>query len=297
MTTWQPEPGETLIARAAVSFATGLATEVSRMRWFRDSERNDIQHELPGWPEGPTFTRRTKAASRGRKAGKFGGGLLLVLTLGVIESLAGSGSTGTASKKGSPQEPENEVEDFPVIWGEPGTLARTLPWQLDPSRRPRTDRTHAVVTDRRLLIIGLLDDEDDPHDEVLWETDRANIATAERMKFCEYEKDVKVVFTDGSWCRLAGWNANCAHDFSRAAANPLKLIPLQDLSPGQQETLAAFVKGKTSHGDPWVVRRPSGNYLIELLQSDQIYPEFGIATHFRFMGPTGEDVTYQPGDL
>ncbi|MFJ3711257.1 hypothetical protein [Streptomyces sp. NPDC090053] len=297
MTTWQPVPGETLIARAAVSFATGLATEVSGMRWFRDTQRNDIQNELPGWPEGPHFTRRTKSASRARKAGKFGGGLLLVLTLGVIESLAGSGSTGSASRRGSPQEPENEVEDFPVMWAAPGTLARTLPWQLDPSRRLDTDRTHAIVTDRRLLFIGLLDDEDDPHDEVLWETDRANITTVQRKKYCEAETDVTVEFTDGSWCRLAGWNTNCAHHFSRALTDPLELVALADLSPGQRETLTAFLEGKESHGNPWVTRRPSGNYLIELMHTSLVYPVFGISTYSKFMGSNGEDVTYQPGDL
>ncbi|MET9535887.1 MULTISPECIES: hypothetical protein, partial [unclassified Streptomyces] len=86
-------------------------------------------------------------------------------------------------------------------------------------------------------------------------------------------------------------------DFSRAATNPLKLIPLHELTPGQKETLDSFIKSKESHGDPWVTRRPSGNYLIELMHTDQIYPEFGINRHFKFMGSNGEDVTYQPGDL
>lgn len=66
MTIWQPEPGETLLGRAPMTFATGAAMRVKGMRWFRDTERNDIQGELPGWPEGPVYTTRsTGTRSRG----------------------------------------------------------------------------------------------------------------------------------------------------------------------------------------------------------------------------------------
>ena len=170
MTTWQPAPGETLISRRRVNFATGSATSVSEMRWFRDTERRDIQAELPGWPEGPGFTVRSKSERRLRKGGRFAAGFLMVAVVGVIEALSSGGSMGNISTLGSPQEPENEVEDFPVIWAAPGTLARTLPWQLDPGRRPGTYRTHMVVTDGRILVLGLRSDTDVPHDEVLWET-------------------------------------------------------------------------------------------------------------------------------
>ncbi|MFD5158391.1 hypothetical protein ACFWMJ_10010 [Streptomyces hawaiiensis] len=41
------------------------------------------------------------------------------------------------STTGKPEERDNEIDDFPVMWAAPGTLARTAPWQLDPDRRPK----------------------------------------------------------------------------------------------------------------------------------------------------------------
>ncbi|WP_330306572.1 MULTISPECIES: hypothetical protein [unclassified Streptomyces] len=296
MTTWQPDPGETLIARCGVSFATGTADGVSGMRWFRDTERNDMQTELADWPEGPAFTVRSKKSRQVREGGKFGLGFLAVATLGVLESLAGSGSTGSASRLGSPQEPENEVEDFPVIWAAPGTLARTLPWQLDPGRRTPIDRTHLAVTDRRLLVLGLVDDKNDLCDEILWETERSNIAAVERKKFSRHQVDFTVEFTDGSWCRLAGWNSNCRDDVTRALANPLKLVAPEDLTAGQRQTVAEFVKRQDKPGDLVVTRRPSGHFLVELLRIGKIDRDYGIFCNGRFMGADGEDVPYQEGD-
>ncbi|MEW2162902.1 hypothetical protein AB0912_07865 [Streptomyces sp. NPDC007084] len=234
MTIWQPDANETLIARSAVNFATGAAIPVADMRWFRDTERRDIQDDLPGWPEGPRFTARGKNDRRLRKGGKFGAGLLLVATLGVLESLAGSGSTGSAARLGTPEDPADEVEDFPVMCAAPGTLARTLPWQLDPGRRPEADRTHMVVTDRRVLVLGLQDNEDDPADQILWETARSSIAAAARKDFCRYGTDFTITFTDGSWCRLAGWNSNCRNNVTPALENPLPLTAPEDLTPGRR---------------------------------------------------------------
>ena len=67
MNIWQTEPGEMLLGRAPVTFATGAAMRVRGMRWFRDTERNDIQNELPGWPEGPSFTARSTGSTVGLK--------------------------------------------------------------------------------------------------------------------------------------------------------------------------------------------------------------------------------------
>ncbi len=54
------------------------------------------------------------------------------------------------------REPRDELEDFPVLWAAPGTLARTLPWRLDPARSDqRRSRTHLIVTDHRLVVVGL----------------------------------------------------------------------------------------------------------------------------------------------
>ncbi|MFJ9901884.1 hypothetical protein ACIRVK_03075 [Streptomyces sp. NPDC101152] len=297
MTTWQPDPDETLLARCGVSFATGVATPVAGMRWFRDTDRRDIQDELPGWPEGPRYTPRTKTEGRLREGRKFGARFLLVATLGVLESLAGSGSTGTVASLGQPEEPENEVEDFPVLWAAPGTLARTLPWQLDPGRRSDLDRTHLVVTDRRALVLGLLDAKDLPHDEVLWEIPRVNIATAQRMKFSQSAVDFKIVFTDGSWSRLAGWNTNCRDDVTRFLADTPALVTDEALTPGQHQTVAKFLKRQDSPGDLLITCRPSGHLRAEYLRTSSIDPDYGIGSDVCLMGADGEPVAYEQGDV
>lgn len=99
-----------------------------------------------------------------------------VAVMAVLSSAGGnvSGSAGPDSGKDTPDDRENEVEDFPVMWAAPGTLARTLPWQLDPARSDeKRYRTHAIVTDRRLVVVGLPYHKKDSkiiEDEVLWET-------------------------------------------------------------------------------------------------------------------------------
>jgi hypothetical protein len=198
MQRWKPDPGERVVARAPVSFATGAATRVAGKRWFRDPDRRDVQSRLEGWPERPPDRIRSKAHAGARIAG---GVVLAVLVVAVAAALGGTG-VGNVDTLGSSDDPENEVEDFPVMWAAPGTLARTLPWELDPARRPDTDRTHAVVTDRRLLVIGSLDDPRDPWEEVLWETDLGHLASVERKAFSRGERDFQIVFVDGSWCRL-----------------------------------------------------------------------------------------------
>jgi hypothetical protein len=297
MTRWQPDPDEILLARCGVSFATGVAAPVSGMRWFRDTTRRDIQDVLPGWPAGPEFTARTKNESRLREGSKFGAGFLLAATLGVLESLAGSGSTGNVSRLGQPDEPQNEVEDFPVMWAAPGTLARALPWQLDPGRRPDTARTHLVVTDRRVLVLVLPADREAPDDEVLWETDRADISTAKRMKFSQYKVDFKLVFADESWVRLAGWNTNCRDDVTRPLATSPELIAVGALSEGQQRAVTELLERQKGPGDLVVSRRPSGHFLADYLRTHTIDPDYGISSDFCLMGAEGEDVPFQEGDL
>lgn len=45
---WKAGPGEKVLARVSVTFATGAAMRVRGRRWFRDEERNDIQGVLDG---------------------------------------------------------------------------------------------------------------------------------------------------------------------------------------------------------------------------------------------------------
>ncbi|MFF3987410.1 hypothetical protein ACFY0B_22770 [Streptomyces sp. NPDC001797] len=203
---WQPPVGEKLVARAPVSFATGAADRVKGRRWFRDPERRDIQGELAGWPTGPVYRLRSRAGLVVKTV--LGVTFLLgVLALAVVAdgnvpSGSGPAGSGGSGSLGRSEDPENEEKDFPVLWAAPGTLARTLPWELDPARRPDTDVTHLVLTDRRLLVLGGLQDPRDPWEEILWETDLSMVATVERRPFSVGGRDFRITFTDGSWCRL-----------------------------------------------------------------------------------------------
>ncbi|MEV5955611.1 hypothetical protein AB0M11_17875 [Streptomyces sp. NPDC051987] len=200
---WQPPEGEKLVARAPVSFATGAADRVRGRRWFRDTERRDIQAELPDWPTGPAYRLRSRTGPVVRAV------LAVAFLLGVLALAAVSGGNvpsgsgpGGSDSLGRSEDPENEETDFPVLWAAPGTIARTLPWELDPARRPDTDVTHLVLTDRRLLVLGGLQDPRDPWEEVLWETDLSTVATVERRPFSVGGRDFRITFTDDSWCRL-----------------------------------------------------------------------------------------------
>src|SRR5436190_109794 len=55
---WYPDRDEDLLLRTAATFATGMASPVSGLLWFRDPERNDIQGELPDWPPVPAQAPR-----------------------------------------------------------------------------------------------------------------------------------------------------------------------------------------------------------------------------------------------
>ncbi|MFG2649792.1 hypothetical protein [Streptomyces sp. NPDC048436] len=201
---WYPPQGETLIMRVNASFATGSAPKVAGLRSFRDTGRRDIEGELTaaGWPPGPRFAVRDKAGRAGVRA-------LDVALLGIprlLNMVANAGGPsgapfGDPQSAGKPQEPENEVEDFPVVWAAPDTVARTLPWQLDPSRRPKGYRTEIVLTDLRLLILGVQASAGLAPADELWDLPMASVAGAQRMTFSEGGADVRVRFIDGSWTR------------------------------------------------------------------------------------------------
>ncbi|MEU9447158.1 hypothetical protein [Streptomyces sp. NPDC048277] len=195
---WKPPAGEELVTRGRVSFATGTAGRVAGRRWFRDNERRDIQGELAGWPTRPPYRRRSWFAWAIWDSLL----LLLIFLLTLVVGLLG-GSPNTEDGLGKSDDPENEKTDFPVLWAAPGTIARTVPWQLDPDRRADTGVTELALTDRRLLVIGGLKDPREPWEEVLWETDLSTVATVEQLPFSTGKRDFRITFTDGSWCRLA----------------------------------------------------------------------------------------------
>jgi hypothetical protein len=122
--------------------------------------------------------------------------------LGVLASQGGSTPDGP-SGAGSDVSPDrdDEIEDFTVVWAAPGTIARTLSWQLDPGRSSdRIYRTHAVITDQPLVIVGFPFVEDDDgfiDDDVLFSVPRSAVARDEKRDYKD-GRDAKVAFTDGS---------------------------------------------------------------------------------------------------
>ncbi|CAM5427146.1 hypothetical protein SVIOM342S_02944 [Streptomyces violaceorubidus] len=89
MNMWQPDPGETLVARSPVAFATGTAPQVKGMRWFRDTERTDIQHELAdAGLEGPAFAVRSAGGEAAQKTLK---GVAKVAGVAVMALLSAAG--------------------------------------------------------------------------------------------------------------------------------------------------------------------------------------------------------------
>ncbi|MDX6355044.1 MAG: hypothetical protein QOF98_1947, partial [Streptomyces sp.] len=92
ITDWAEEPDETVLTRTRVQFATGAAVPVSGSRWFRDTERNDIQRDLPGWPEGPEYALHTPGQKAARRGGRFLRIGVPALIGAAIEVLGGTGS-------------------------------------------------------------------------------------------------------------------------------------------------------------------------------------------------------------
>ncbi|WP_330290443.1 hypothetical protein [Streptomyces sp. NBC_00576] len=226
---WYPDRDEDLLLRTAATFAMGMASPVSGLRWFRDPERNDIQGELAGWPPTPvhaphpTGDRVTQGIGHAFLAG-------IPLIGNIIANLGGAsgspfGDVPVRSGPKNPEEPENEVQDFPVMWAAPDTLARTVPWQLDRASRPKGYVTDLVLTDRRLLFLGTrhgtgtLEKAD-----VLTEFARDAIAGARRMPYCATGADVRLTFTDESWVRLSTGHQNNAEHFCALLSLPSENI-------------------------------------------------------------------------
>ncbi|MFI1565050.1 hypothetical protein ACH4ZX_18695 [Streptomyces sp. NPDC020490] len=293
MNIWQPDSHETLIARAPLTFATGTATRVKGMRWFRDTERNDIQGELPGWPKGPTYTAHSVGGTVGRNVIKGAALVAGAVIVGFLSSHGGSLNGTPSSNAGTniSYDEADEVDDFPVMWSAPGTIARTLPWQLDPGRSSaKRYRTHAVITDRRVLIVGfpyirgndaLIDD------ELLWEIPRSSIERVELRNF-RIGNDAKIVFTDGSWCRVSSVNRE---RLTRYLIEPLDFIALDALTPAQRSTAESFAAAQAPDALPPLVKRnPCGCFRIEVFAPSTTHAFFGHSGLYTVMDDSGNEV-------
>jgi hypothetical protein len=294
---WYPHADEDLLLRTSARFASGMSVAVSGSRWFRDPERRDIQDELPGWPEGPTYTLHSTGDRAVRRTGRalaFG----IPLIANIVANIGGAmGSPfGDVPVHGKPEEPENEVDDFPVMWAAPGTLARTVPWQLDPARRPKGYLTDLVLTSRRLLFLGTRTGTLDKAD-VLAECPRESVAGARQMTYSEAEADVRLTFADESWVRLFTGNPDNAKRLAQILSGTVQAIPESELSPGQRKRVSGFVGDLPAGAQPpTFTRLPSGIVLVEARVPSKPGKDVHD-THSILMGPDGERAKPQPGDL
>ncbi|AEW94923.1 MULTISPECIES: hypothetical protein [Streptomycetaceae] len=305
---WYPAAGETSLLRGQVSFATGFADPVSGMRWFRDPQRRDIQPELTGWPSGPQFEPHSKAEQTMARGAR---GLAKGIPLVIDTALHFLGSNGPlfgnkiASSRGEPQDPANEVEDFPVMWAAPGTLARTLPWQLDPRRRPERHRTELVVTDRRLVVLGVGPDVRAQAD-VLWEAPVDAVADAVVKPFSHNQADVQLVFTDTSWVRLNAGRAEMAGRIAGALTRRHQRTIDTELTEAQRRKVAELVAAPPlevakSFGPvlpvtepPRLVKLPSGILSVEI---DVPLSRGPKQTLTFYLDAAGTPALPKPGDL
>jgi hypothetical protein len=252
------------------------------MRWFRDPERNDIQHLLPGWPEGPSFTARSTSGAVANKSLRGAAVAAGVAVMAFLSSAGGNLSGGSRSHdegSDSPDDPADEVEDFPVMWAGSGSIARTLPWQLDPGRVDQKHHcTHLIVTDRRIVIVHLPFDKKDLNvidDETIWQCPRSDISRVELKNFKD-GNDFKVVFVDGSWCRL---RCQARRRLTRYLTPPRELIPLESLTPQQRAAVSAFVAEREipDKVSPIITRNPTGRIRVEILLPSRYTSAFGAS--------------------
>ncbi len=294
---WYPSADEDLLLRTSARFAAGLAAPVAGRRWFRDPQRGDIQGELPHWPPGPVHTPRgtgDRAARRTGRALAFG----IPLIANLVANLGGAAGSpfGSAHATGKPEERENEVDDFPVMWAAPGTLARTVPWQLDPDRRPEGYTTDLVLTSRRLLFLGTRTGTIGKAD-VLAEYPRESLAAARRMRFSEVEADVRLTFADGSWIRLFTGNPDSTQRLAEILEGTVDALPESDLTPGQRDRVTRFLADLPAGAQPPALSRlRSGIVLVEVRVPVKVGKDVH-ETHSILMGPSGEPAKPQPGDL
>ncbi|MFJ3757416.1 hypothetical protein [Streptomyces sp. NPDC090080] len=294
---WYPEADEDLLVRTAAKFAAGISPTVAGSRWFRDPDRNDIQQELSGWPAGPTYELHATGDRVARRTGRaFAVGIPLIAN--IIANIGGAAGSpfGDVPVRGRPEEPENEVEDFPVMFAAPGTLARTVPWQLDPARRPKGYATDLALTSRRLLFLGTKTGTLDKAD-VLAEFPREALAGAKRMTYSEAEADVRLSFADKSWIRLFTGNPDSAERLCQLLSGTVQTVTEAELSPGHRARLTRFLAELPGRSQPPVLTRlRSGIIMVEVSVPSKA-SESVHETHSILMGPSGEAAAPKPGDL
>jgi hypothetical protein len=151
-----------------------------------------------------------------------------------------------------------------------------VPWQLDPARSPQDKyRTHAVITDRRLVIVGfpyIKGDEKRIDDEPLWETPRSDIARVELRDF-KIGNDAKIAFTDNSWIRVSSISRE---RLTRYLIEPPEFIPLTSLTQAQRNTAEGFAAAQAPDAQPPLVKRNAcGCFRIEVVAPSTIHASFG----------------------
>ncbi|MFI7020730.1 hypothetical protein [Streptomyces sp. NPDC050164] len=285
---WHPEPGEKALARYPVSFATGTAASVDGRRSFRDRRRNDIEAELPSWPEGRTFAVRHLPGRVGVYVGTAVSGVFAA-AWGILADLLGGSTIDTETGRGKLEERENEVDDFPVMWADADDIARGLPWQLDPSRRPHGYVTEMVLTTHRLLVVG--------SGTALWETPRDNIAEAAVKQFSFGHKDFRLTFRDGSWARLTANVSDHTTELVGLLTGSHHRLSESELSAEQRDRLSSFTTSSPAGATPPIITRlPSG---LVRVQSTAPGRERGVVSESRgfVMDEAGRDVPPAPGDI
>ncbi|NUR30090.1 MAG: hypothetical protein HOV83_30275 [Catenulispora sp.] len=252
---WYPESGETPLFRGGASFASGRAPRVAGKRWFRDDQGRDIGDALPGWPPAPVHEKKSEKAAKAGKSLGFLGKATAAVIGGAAELLGNSGGSMITIKGpdgSTPDDPALEVEDFPVLVAPPGTMAGTVPWLLDPDRRPDGYRTALQLTDRRMLFLGSAAAGQPA--EVLWQAPLDQVAGARQHAFSTNGADVTVGFADGSWIRLDLGSKGCAaktvwvlsgntEPVELNAAQQAWAVKYTQRMPGTLETVATPVPG------------------------------------------------------
>ncbi|MET9392572.1 hypothetical protein ABZY20_19625 [Streptomyces sp. NPDC006624] len=285
---WKPQPGEETLARFPASFATGTAATVAGRRSFRDRRRNDIETELSGWPEGKAFAVRRLPGRIGWHVRTVTSGLFAVAG-GILSDLLGGSTIDPEPGRGKLEDRENEVADFPVMWADAGDIARTLPWQLDPSRRPHGYVTEVVLTTQRLLVVG--------SGKVLWETPAESIASASFKRFSIGHRDFQIVFQDGSWARLTTNASLYTVELVGLLSGSHRRLSEAELSPAQRERLSGAVSPLPADAaDPVITKLPSGLVRVEFTLSG-CRKDVVSETRGFVMDDAGRDATPAPGDI
>ena len=285
---WYPESGETPLFRGPASFASGRAPKVAGKRWFRDDQGRDIGAELPGWPPVPEAEKRGDKAAKAGKSLGFLAKATAVVVAGTVELLSPSGGSMVnikGSDRAEPTDPALEVEDFPVLWASAGATATTVPWQLDPDRRPKRYRTDLQLTDQRLLVLGS-GDVTRPAD-VLWQAPLAQVAAARLHGFSTHGGDVTITFADGSWIRLDLGSKGSGAKVAWVLSGNTEPVRLTEAQQAWAEKFTAQMKGTIEPVGTPVPGAAPGTLSIEIIVHRD-------AEHFVKVGPITVDADGKP---